>query len=372
MKWDGLEAFFGVGDALPMWVADMDFRCPPEVTEAVAKRADHGIYGYAYKDDEYYEAVIEWWSKRHSWSIAPQWILTSPGTISALAVAIETFTKPGDGVIIQPPVYPPFERTIRLMERQPVYNKLENRDGKYAIDLEGLEHALRAGARMLVLCSPHNPVGRVWTEEELQALAGVLERFNVLVFDDELHADIVYAPNKHAPLLKVAPQLSDRTIVATSVSKTFNLAGLENTNLVIVDDSLRQRMSNALMAHAMYRTNLFAIVATKAAYKHGEAWLDTLLSYLSENLDVMRAYFSANLPELKWVEPEGTYLAWLSVKDLGFNSTEAFKRVLHEGHVAVQDGKDFGPGGEWFLRLNFATPRELLVEALHRIARSLK
>jgi len=285
-KWDGLKNVYGTDDAIPMWVADMDFRSPPEVVEAIKERAQHGIFGYTTVDEQYYAEVARWWQRRHGWDVKHDWIVTSPGTISALSVAVRTFTSPGDGIIIQPPVYPPFERTVRLAGRQVLYNQLMlNNSGRYTMNLEDLDKQLSQGAKMFIFCSPHNPVGRVWNKEELKELAAVLSKYeDVVIFDDELWADFVFPPNVHYSLLNVAPELAKRTITATSVSKTFNLAGLENTNLFIPDEQLRKTFEEAMFALALNKTNLFAIVATKAAYSCGEPWLDLLLEYLQENL----------------------------------------------------------------------------------------
>jgi cystathionine beta-lyase len=241
-KWDGLKNVYGTDDAIPMWVADMDFRSPPEVVEAIKERAQHGMFGYTTVDEEYYTEVARWWQRRHGWNVKHDWIVTSPGTISALSVAVRTFTSPGDGIIIQPPVYPPFERTIRLAGRQVLYNQLMlNNNGRYTMNLGDLDKQLSQGAKMFIFCSPHNPVGRVWTKEELKGLADVLSKYeDVVIFDDELWADFVFPSYVHHPLLNVAPELEKRTVTATSVSKTFNLAGLENTNLFIPDEQLRK------------------------------------------------------------------------------------------------------------------------------------
>ena len=372
-KWDGLKNVYGTDDAIPMWVADMDFRSPPEVVEAIKERAQHGMFGYTTVDEEYYTEVARWWQRRHGWNVKHDWIVTSPGTISALSVAVRTFTSPGDGIIIQPPVYPPFERTIRLAGRQVLYNQLMlNNNGRYSMNLEDLDKQLSQGAKMFIFCSPHNPVGRVWTKEELKGLADVLSKYeDVVIFDDELWADFVFPSYVHHPLLNVAPELAKRTVTATSVSKTFNLAGLENTNLFIPDEQLRKTFEEAMFALALSKTNLFAIVATKAAYSWGEPWLDLLLEYLQENLQFIKTFLQENLPTVSVIEPEGTYLAWFDIRQLHMNSAEVSQKLLHDGKVAVEEGTMFGPGGEGFLRVNYAMPRTLLKQALEGMSRAL-
>ena len=372
-KWDGLKNVYGTDDAIPMWVADMDFRSPPEVVEAIKERAQHGIFGYTTLDEEYYAEVARWWQRRHGWDVKHDWIVTSPGTISALSVAVRTFTSPGDGIIIQPPVYPPFERTVRLAGRQVLYNQLMlNNSGRYTMNLEDLDKQLSQGAKMFIFCSPHNPVGRVWNKEELKELAAVLSKYeDVVIFDDELWADFVFPPNVHYPLLNVAPELAKRTITATSVSKTFNLAGLENTNLFIPDEQLRKTFEEAMFALALNKTNLFAIVATKAAYSCGEPWLDLLLDYLQENLQFIKTFLQEKMPTVSVIEPEGTYLAWFDIRQLHMSSAEVSQKLLHEGKVAVEEGTMFGPGGEGFLRVNYAMPRTLLKQALEGMSKAL-
>lgn len=372
-KWDGLKNVYGTDDAIPMWVADMDFRSPPEVVEAIKERAQHGIFGYTTLDEEYYAEVARWWQRRHGWDVKHDWIVTSPGTISALSVAVRTFTSPGDGIIIQPPVYPPFERTVRLAGRQVLYNQLMlNNSGRYTMNLEDLDKQLSQGAKMFIFCSPHNPVGRVWNKEELKELAAVLSKYeDVVIFDDELWADFVFPPSVHYSLLNVAPELAKRTITATSVSKTFNLAGLENTNLFIPDEQLRKTFEEAMFALALNKTNLFAIVATKAAYSCGEPWLDLLLEYLQENLQFIKTFLQEKMPTVSVIEPEGTYLAWFDIRQLHMSSAEVSQKLLHEGKVAVEEGTMFGPGGEGFLRVNYAMPRTLLKQALEGMVKAL-
>jgi len=372
-KWDGLKNVYGTDDAIPMWVADMDFRSPPEVVEAIKERAQHGIFGYTTVDEQYYAEVARWWQRRHGWDVKHDWIVTSPGTISALSVAVRTFTSPGDGIIIQPPVYPPFERTVRLAGRQVLYNQLMlNNSGRYTMNLEDLDKQLSQGAKMFIFCSPHNPVGRVWNKEELKELAAVLSKYeDVVIFDDELWADFVFPPNVHYSLLNVAPELAKRTITATSVSKTFNLAGLENTNLFIPDEQLRKTFEEAMFALALNKTNLFAIVATKAAYSCGEPWLDLLLDYLQENLQFIKTFLQEKMPTVSVIEPQGTYLAWFDIRQLHMSSAEVSQKLLHDGKVAVEEGTMFGPGGEGFLRVNYAMPRTLLKQALEGMAKAL-
>ncbi len=371
-KWDGLKNVFGIEDAIPMWVADMDFKSPPEVIEAIKQRADHGMFGYTVVDSEYYDLVAQWMNKRHKWEVKPDWVVTSPGTISALSVIIRTFTNANDTIVIQPPVYPPFERSILLAGRKVAYNNLILENNRYRMDYSGLEKLLNKGAKMFILCSPHNPVGRVWAEDELLELASVLSKHeDVFVFDDELWADFTYAPNEHHPLLQVAPHLVKRTITATSASKTFNLAGLENTNLIIPDENIKSKFNDAMFSLALSKTNLFAIVATKAAYKYGEGWVDQLLQYLHENFEFMKDFLKSRIPSLELVEPEGTYLAWVNASHLGISSSKVADKLLRIGHVAVEDGSTFGPGGEGFLRVNYAMPRSLLEQALNGFQKAL-
>lgn len=370
-KWDGLKQRFGVDDVLPMWVADMDFTSPPEVVEALRRRVDHGVYGYTVMTDSYREALKNWLAQRHQWTADPDWICHAPGVVPALAMLIEAYTQPGDRVLIQPPVYFPFERVIRQNGREVVYNPLVERDGRYEMDFDDLDRKLDGTVRLMILCSPHNPVGRVWTEEELRRLGQLCLERGVFVIADEIHGDLVYPGHRHRPFASLDARFAENSATCVAPSKTFNLAGL-NTAMVLIPDTHRRRLYQQVMGRwSVGSLNPFGAVAAEAAYRHGGAWLDALLKYLEGNLAEMRQRL-AELTGIRMVEPEGTYLVWLDCRSLGLPDQALDDFFLRKAKVAFNEGRIFGPGGEGFMRANIGMPRALLKEALERIASAVR
>jgi len=371
-KWDNLKSLYGDEELLPLWVADMDFEAPPEVIKALTERAEHGVYGYTFISDEYCEAVRGWMKRRHNWQIEKEWILYTPGVVPAISYAIKAFTQPRDKIIIQTPVYHPFYHTIEENERYIVKNPLVYRDGQYHMDLENLERIIDDSVKMLILCSPHNPVGRVWTKEELTKLAEICLKYDILVVSDEIHFDIVYKGHKHTVFATLSDEISQNCVVLTAPSKTFNLAGLKVSNAIIPNEILRMKFRKELNKDHITAPNVFGERAMIAAYNHSEGWLDELLEYLEGNRDFFVEYMEKNIPKLKPIKPEGTYLVWVDCTELGMNPKELRDFFVNKCKLALNDGHMFGEEGSTFQRFNIGCPRSLLEEALHRIEVAVK
>ncbi|SFU51463.1 MalY/PatB family protein [Alicyclobacillus macrosporangiidus] len=368
-KWDGLKDRYGVADAIPMWVADMDFKSPPEVVEALRRRVEHGVFGYTVRPDSYLEAIAGWQKARHGWSVDPAWICHAPGVVPAIGFLIDALTEPGDRVIVQPPVYYPFYRLLRQRDRQIVYNPLRCVNGRYEMDYDDLEARLAEGAKMLLLCSPHNPVGRVWSADELRRLGALCQRYGVLVVADEIHGDLVYRPHVHTPYASLGEAFAAQSVTCVAPSKTFNLAGLHTASVIIPNPELRRRYQEVIARAAVGSVNVFGLTATEAAYREGGPWLEALLSYLEGNLDLLTSFVAERMPELKVIRPEGTYLAWIDCRGLGISDPQALQAFwLREAKVAFDQGYIFGPGGEGFVRINVGCPRVQLKACLERMA----
>ena len=360
------DRFLGLDRALPMWIADMDFRSPKPVVDTLTKRAKHGIYGYTEKSESYSSAVADWMKSRHNWDIQPNWIVTTPGVVPALAMLARTFVKTGEKVIIQPPVYYPFRLALEFNDIEVVENPLIFEDSRYRMDFDDLAAKARdPQTKMLILCSPHNPVGRVWSRGELTRLAEICRANDVLVVSDEIHGDLTFTP--FVSFGTLAEDLAQNAVVCTAASKTFNLAGLSNSNIIIPNASLREKFEKYLLNNALLGTNLFGRIATETAYIHGAEWLDQLLEYLSGTLDFMEAYFAKHIPQIRMIRPEGTYLVWLDCRALGLDSSSLHHFFLDHARVYLENGSVFGTEGEGFLRMNIATPRKLVKEALRRM-----
>ena len=370
-KWDALKEFFGREDLVALWVADMDFKAPPEVVEAFKKAVEHGIFGYTHRLEEYYEAIIGWVERHHNWKIKREWISHSPGVIPGINVAILALTVPGDKIIIQPPVYPPFRRSILENGRQLVYNPLRLEGNRFVMDFEDLERKIDDRTRMLILCSPHNPGGRVWTKEELKTLSEICLKHNLIVLSDEIHCDIVFKGYKHIPLQTVSEEIAQRSIAFISPSKTFNLAGLRTSVAIIPNENIRKAYNAVLKALNIGEANTFGMIALEAAYKHGDAWLNELLSYLEGNLKFLDEFFKERIPELELMPPEGTYVPLVNCEKLKMTPKELWELFIEKAHVAVNLGANYGPGGENFIRINIATPRKILKEGLERIEKAI-
>lgn len=368
-KWDSMELRYGVSplDGISMWVADMEFKPPPAVNEAIRRAADHGIHGYPGGLDDYHASISGWMGRRHGWRVEPEWIIATHGVVNAINLLVQTFCSPGDKVVVQPPVYYPFFGAVTGNGCELVSNRLVPAGGRYEMDLEYLADHLDSRTRMLILCSPHNPGGRVWEREELERLTRLCIDNGTIIVSDEIHHDLVYEGYVHTVLASLGPEVSRRVITCTSASKTFNLAGTMTGNVIIPDDSSRRRFVEHLSRCGIHVPNSFGILAATAAYDHGEPWLEELLVYLQSNQRRIREVLENRLPEVKCMPLEGTYLAWLDFSATGLEMKEVVRRIQVEARLALSHGYTFGPGGENFMRLNFACPRSMLDEALDRL-----
>jgi cystathionine beta-lyase len=370
-KWDMMEKYYGVSPetGIAMWVADMDFRPPDCVLEALRASVDHGVFGY-FGDDRDYKAAIAWWMQhRHGWQVEADWIFTTHGLVNGTALCIDAFTKPGDGVVLFTPVYHAFHRVIKASGREIVECKLVNASGRYEMDFDTYDAQMTGKETMVILCSPHNPGGRVWTAEELQAVAGFAERHNLTIVSDEIHHDLVYPGAKHRVMAKAAPEILDRLVMMSATTKTFNIAGSHIGNVIIPDEALRARFA-AKMASLGISPNSFGLIMATAAYSEaGAAWVDALMDYLDGNRKLFDEGVNA-IPGLASMELESTYLAWVDFARTGMEAEEFTARVEHQAQIAVNRGPTFGRGGEDFLRFNFATPRSVVEEAVGRLQKA--
>jgi cystathionine beta-lyase len=366
-QYDLRKKYFGTDDIIPMWVADMDFKSPEFITAAMEKRLSHGIYGYTFRSNSFYESVIKWLKTRHGWKIKKEWIEFSPGIVPALNLAVLAFTRPGDKVIVQPPVYFPFFSAIKNHGRVIVENKLKLRGGRYYMDYRDLESKIDGRVKMMILCSPHNPTGNVWTREELVKLADICLNNNILMLSDEIHSDLVLRGHRHIPTASLGKNIARNTITFIAPSKTFNLAGL-STSVVISSNMKLLRRFSEIMDHVHVGSgNIFGNIATEAAYNFGHEWLMQLMDYLQGNIDFVINYLSRNIPLIKPVIPEATYLLWLDCRKLGMDRRQLKKFFIEKAKLGLSDGPVFGKGGSGFQRMNIGCPREKIKMALHRL-----
>ncbi|EFK12340.1 putative cystathionine beta-lyase PatB [delta proteobacterium NaphS2] len=360
--------FLNENRVLPMWVADMDFVSPKPVVDALTQRAQHGIYGYTAPTQSFYNSVIGWMERRHGWRVGRQWICVTPGVVPALNMLVRAFASPGDRVLIQPPVYHPFYGAIENNGAEPALNPLILENGRYGMDITDLETKCKdPRVKLAVLCSPHNPVGRVWTRDELICFGEICLDNDILVVSDEIHGDLIYRDNVFTPFASISEVFSENSITCTSPSKTFNLAGLQTSCIIIPNPDLRSRFEKILQRNGLFGLGAFGAVALQAAYDHGEEWLVQLLEYIKGNLEYLEAYVVRYIPQLTVIRPEGTYLVWLDCRGLGLDKRMLKKFMLEEAGVYLDAGFIFGPEGEGFERINIACPRSILAEALDRI-----
>ena len=375
IKWSASqwEKMYGERDVIPMGIADMDLKTAPCVSQAIRRRAAHETYGYGFASEEFLASCAGWQRRRHGWAVSPDWITYTPGVNMALVCAVEMFTRPGDGVIIQTPVYYPYFDYVRGTGRYIAANPLVNRGGRYEMDFDGLEAlAKKPDVKLMLLCSPHNPVGRVWTREELVRVGRICIDNGVMLAVDEIHADLVFAPHRHTPFASISEEFAHSCIVCTSPSKTFNLAGLLVSDIIIPDEKIRKAFQEKMAPYYLWPGN-FGAAAQIAAYTQGEQWLDALLGFLEGNAGYIEAFTAEHMPAVRYRRPEGTYLAWLDFRALGMKDDELWRFMLHEAKVATDNGVMFGTNGEGrgFQRLNFACPRPQLQSAMERICTAL-
>ncbi len=360
-------------DALPLWVADMDFQAPEAVSQALAAAVQHGVFGYSNTKEEYFNAVHQWYLQRFGWDTQRNWLVKTPGVVYAISTAIRALTQKGDAVLIQRPVYYPFSESILKNERVLINSPLVYSDGKYSMDFKDFEEKIvQNHVKLFILCSPHNPVGRVWTKDELIRVGDICLKHGVLVVSDEIHADFVYPGNKHLVFAGLKPEFAQFTITCTAPSKTFNLAGLQTSNIFITNEKIRRLFQAEIRRSGYDEPNAMGIIACQAAYEHGGEWLDELKAYLLGNVEYLRGFLQSRVPQVKLVEPQGTYLVWLDFRALGLSDRELDELVSDRAGLWLDDGTMFGPEGTGFQRVNIACPRSTLEQALERLEAAVK
>lgn len=369
LKFDARQAYFGRADVMPMWVADMDFAASPAVTQALVARAEHPVYGYTLYPESVYQSLIDWCQQRYQWSVKRSHIMMCPGVVPSLHAAIEALTQVGDKVVVQPPVYFPFFTAVTETGRDLVLNPLKLENGHYTMDLEHLEDCAKAGARLLLLCSPHNPVGRVWRRQELNELLSLAERYQMTIISDEIHADLIFPDQSHLPLADLTDSVNVLTAIAPS--KTFNIPGMGLSSLVVPQKSDRKAINRVFDSWHVSAANPFSITAYEAAYRHGEAWLDDLMAYLQQSLNAARHIITTELNGIDLIEPEGTYLLWLDCRQLGLDNQALRGFFIEKAGVGMNPGYVFGETGSGFMRLNMGCPRAQLETALAKMAQAL-
>ena len=371
-KWGTLEEIYGTTDILPMWVADMDFKSADEIIEALKKRAEHGVFGYTWEQDSFYDSIIKWVKRRHNWNIKKEWILFTPGVVMGLNLGVRELVKEGEKVLIQSPVYPPFYRVIENNNRIVNLNPLKDTGEKFVMDYEDLEQKIDKDTKLMMICNPHNPVGRVWTREELIRLGDICIKNEIVIISDEIHSDFILKGHTHVPLASISKELEERTITLMAPSKTFNIAGLATSVAIIPNEELRHAYEKAIEVMEIGNTTIFGNVGFEAAYNHGEEWLDELLIYIEDNIDYAMEYINRNIPEIKVYRPDGTYLLWLNFRGLNKSPEEINEALIKIGKVGLNEGSPYGKEGEGFFRLNIGCARSILEEGLRRIEKAVK
>jgi len=379
LKWGKVERMFGDKNVLPMWIADMDFPVARPITEALKTRIEHEFYGYTFPSLSLIEAVVDRMQRKYDWKIEPEWVVFAPGVTPALHAAVKAFTCPGDDVIVQEPVYYPFFPAIRNNGCHIANNQLRLINGHYEIDFDELEGKFnpKAGmmplpsrARMMILCSPHNPVGRVWTREELIRMGEIILRNNAVMVSDEIHCELLFKGSTHIPFASISKEFEQYSMICMAPSKTFNLAGLHASSIIIPNDELRSKFVEASDG-IVPSVNILGLTAMEAAYRNGDGWLEQLLSYLQGNLEFLMQYLKERIPKIKAIKPEGTYLVWLDCRELGLNPMSLRAFMKEKARVGLDDGFLFGSSGGGFQRINIACPRSILEEALERIEKAV-
>ncbi|MBU5307204.1 pyridoxal phosphate-dependent aminotransferase [Clostridioides mangenotii] len=366
-KWTEMDKKYGTNDLLPMWIADMDFKAAPCIVEAIRNRLDQEIYGYTTRPDSYNESIVYWVSKRFDWNIKKEWLIFSPGVMPSISLIIQELTDKNDKIMIQEPVYSPFNSIVKANDRELVISPLiKEENGNYVMNYAEIEANIK-DVKLFILCNPHNPVGRVWTKEELIKLGDICIRNNVKVISDEIHCDIILKGHKHTPFGSISEEFAQNSITCMAPTKTFNIAGLQMSQVILPNEDDFNKLDTAFTRIDIKRNNAFSLVATGAAYNHGEDWLDEFLEYLEGNIDFAVKYIQDNIPALKVNKPEATYLLWVDFSKLGKSDDEIAKALVEKGKIALNNGPSFGIGGSQFQRINLACPRSMVEEGLSRI-----
>jgi Bifunctional PLP-dependent enzyme with beta-cystathionase and maltose regulon repressor activities len=371
IKYDRREETFGVKDVIPMWVADMDFNTPDFVVESLQKRLEHQIYGYSFRPAEYYQSMINWIKSRHNWTVEKEWISFSPGIVPALNFCTLAFTQTGDSIIVQPPVYFPFFSAVESHGRNLIYNRLTESEGKWVMDYNSLIAGIDSKTKMIIISNPHNPVGRVWTPEELNNLADICLEKNILVISDEIHCDLVLPGFTHTPLASLSEKIAANTITLISPSKTFNLAGLSTSSVIIQNPVLRKSFNRVVENLHVGSGNIFGTTASIAAYTQGHKWLDALLDYIDNNIEFVKDYCRKMIPEIIPVQPEATYMIWLDCRKFGMSGKELQNFFVTKAGVGMNEGSTFGPGGEGFMRMNLGTTHQKVMKAMEQFEKAV-
>jgi cystathionine beta-lyase len=370
-KWSEMDKKYGTNDLIPMWVADMDFKAAPCIIDALRNRLEQGIYGYTTRPNSYNESIVNWVSRRFGWNIKSEWLVFSPGVIPAISILIQELTNEGDKIMIQEPVYSPFNSVVKDNKRELVISPLKKlEDGNYVMDYEDIESKIK-DVKIFILCNPHNPVGRVWTKEELKQLGDICIKHNVKVISDEIHSDIIFKGYKHIPFASICKEFEQNSITCMAPTKTFNIAGLQMSQVILPNEDDYKALDSAFARIDIRRNNAFSLVATEAAYNHGEEWLTDFIDYLEGNMDFAVDYIEKNMPKLKVRKPQGTYLLWVDFSELGLSDEEVAKFLVENAKVALNNGPSFGIGGQGYQRINLACPRSMVEEALTRIKNAI-
>jgi len=370
-KWSEMDKKYGTNDLLPMWIADMDFETAPCIINELRNRLEQGIYGYTTRPASYNKSIVNWAKRRYGWKIKPEWLIFSPGVIPTISILIQEMTKENDKIMIQEPVYSPFNSVVNQNKRDLVISPLVKlEDGNYIMDYEDIESKIK-DVKMFILCNPHNPVGRVWTREELIKLGDICMKHNVLVISDEIHSDIILKNHKHTPFASISEEFAQNSITCMAPTKTFNIAGLQMSQVILPNENYYKILDDAFIRLDIRRNNAFSLVATQAAYNEGEEWLEEYLKYLEGNIDFAINYIKENIPSLKVRKPEGTYLLWVDFSYTGLSDDEVCKLLVEKGKVALNSGNSFGIGGKGYQRINLACPRSMVEEGLNRIKKAI-
>lgn len=367
IKHDLLGPFFGSEDVLPVWVADMDFRVPDFIMDAIRKRLEHEVLGYTYRSEGFFQSVVDWVKRRHNWTIDREWVTFSPGVVSAITASVLANTEPGDKVIVQPPVYFPFFESVRGVKRRLVENPLKLENGRYFFDLDDLESKIDSKARMMLLCSPHNPGGMVWKRQELEALSKICDKHGIMLVSDEIHADLLFESQVHTPYAMVSESAAQNSIVCMAPSKTFNVAGLSSSVVIIPNPEIRKKFDKLMQTLHISMGNIPGTVALEAAYTYGDEWLSQMMGYVQGNYDFLEEYFAKNLPKVNVMKPEATFLVWLDFRAYGMKDKQLNKFIVEHARTGLNNGGRFGTGGDGFMRINIGCPRSILEEALDRL-----
>ncbi len=371
VKYDLRNEVFGTSAIIPMWVADMDFRTPDFIIDKLRKRLDHEVFGYSFRSSEYFDSIIRWFDSRHNWKIEKDWICFSPGIVPALNICTLAFTRPGDSIIVQPPVYMPFFPAVESHGRNLVYNRLVEKDGRWQMDFDSLAASVNEYTKMIIISNPHNPVGRAWSAEELDKLADICFKNNILILSDEIHCDLLLPGFSHTPVAKLSEKISNITVTCIAPSKTFNLAGLSTSSVIISNPVLRKYFNRKIDTLHVGYGNIFGTVASIAAYSEGEEWLEALRDYIDKNVSYVMDFCHSRIPGIVPVHPEATYLIWLDCRKLGMSGNELQNFFVRKAGVGLNEGSTFGPGGEGFMRMNLGTTRKIVIRAMEQIEKAV-